>query len=88
MDSSAMFEFWHTVEERFDPKLTDHPMITQADWTSTYIPVAIHGDAVPVVKVCKAWSKSYDIYPTSSLMADEKRVLLSNYALACLRVAT
>ena len=38
-------------------------------WRTTYTPMALHGDAVPVIKVGKAGTKSFDVTTNSALMA-------------------
>ena len=66
---------WAAVEERHDPRLADHPMKGNPAWRSTYIPMALHGDAEPVVKVGKAASKSLNITSVSPLMAIETHII-------------
>ena len=38
-------------------------------WRTTYIPMALHGNALPVIKVGKAGTKSFDATSISPLMA-------------------
>ena len=52
---------WKTVADRCDPRLLKHPMITSADWQRSYVPLSLHGDAMPVTKICKAASNSMDV---------------------------
>ena len=66
---NTLAQFWSAVDGRGDPRLASHPMQENATWKSTYIPMAMHGDAVPVVKVGKAGTKSFDITSISPLMA-------------------
>ena len=61
-------EFWTTVEARQDPRLLDHPMKSTLGWKRTYVPLSLHGDAIPVTKIGKAGSKSMDVYSTSGLL--------------------
>ena len=64
-----LHEFWSEVEKRGDPKLADHERTNRAMWKYTFVPMALHGDAVPVVRVGKPGVKSFDAYSISSLMA-------------------
>ena len=61
-------EFWATVADRSDPRLVGHPMRDSVHWQREYVPLSIHGDAVPVTKIGKAGSKSMDVYSTSGLL--------------------
>ena len=56
------------MTQRGDPRLNNHPMQRRSDWESNAVPIAIHGDAVPVLQVGKAGSKSYDVYSFQSLL--------------------
>ena len=47
---SALEEFWTSVETVGDPRLDHHPMKQSPNWKTTYIPMAFHGDAVPVIR--------------------------------------
>lgn len=46
-------EFWTTVEARQDPRLLGHPMKSTMGWKRKYVPLSLHGDAVPVTKTGK-----------------------------------
>ncbi len=58
--AAALEAFWSEVERRNDPRLKDHPMTRKRQWKRRAIPLAIHGDAVPVVAVGKHGTKSLD----------------------------
>ncbi len=53
----AIQEFWRTNREH--PQMTGHPMRNRRHWQSRAVPVAIHGDEVPVLGKGKCWCKSY-----------------------------
>ena len=65
----TLVEFWTEVEARGDPRLHDHPMCRRPGWKSLAIPIAIHGDAVPVIAVGKAGTQSMDNISWQSLLA-------------------
>ena len=66
---NALEEFWTSVEKVGGPRLDHHPMKRSPHWKTTYIPMAIHGEAVPVIKVGKSGSKSIDATSINPLMA-------------------
>jgi hypothetical protein len=68
-------QFWQTVVQRRDPRIIRHPMCTRRDWQRWAIPVAIHGDAVPVVAVGKAGTKSLDCMSWQSLLSSGKSLV-------------
>ena len=68
VEDAPLHNFWDTVEARGDPRLLEHPMKSTPRWKSTYVPLSLHGDAVPVTKVGKSGSKSMDVYSTSGLL--------------------
>ena len=43
--------FWTEVVRRKDPRIIRHPMSERERWTRRAIPIAFHGDAVPVIAV-------------------------------------
>ena len=57
------------METAGDPRLDHHLMKRNQHWKTTYIPMAFSGDAVPVIKVVKAGTKSIDATSISPLMA-------------------
>jgi hypothetical protein len=62
--------FWRTVEMRGDPRLQDHPMKKHTDWMSCTIPLALHGDGVPVIGVGKPSVKSLEVLSFQSIFTD------------------
>ena len=59
--------FWATLKGRGDPRLVDHPQAKRPLWDTTTIPLAFHGDAVPVLQVGKSNTKSLEVYSVQSL---------------------
>ena len=62
-------DFWSEVVRRKDPRIKRHPMCLRKDWMRRCIPVSIHGDAVPVLRVGKHGSRSLDCISFQSLLA-------------------
>ena len=77
---TALEDFWTSVETVGDPRLHHHPMKQKPDWKTTYIPMALHGDAVPVIKVGKAGTKSFDVTSISPLMAAGQTKIIKQFA--------
>ena len=50
--------FWSEVEARADPRLIDHPMAKRVNWKRKAVPIFLHGDDVPVVRVGKPGTAS------------------------------
>jgi len=65
----TLADFWTEIEARGDPRLLDHPMCKRTGWKSKAIPIALHGDAVPVIAVGKAGTQSMDNLSWQSLLA-------------------
>ena len=61
--------FWHELQKRKDPRLLGHPMTKMRNWAQKAIPLSLHGDGVPVVKVGKPGSESFETYSMQSLWA-------------------
>ena len=67
--ANAVFEkFWCEVVTRRDPRIIRHPMCLRDDWQKWAIPIALHGDAVPVVRVGKPGTSSLDCLSFQSLI--------------------
>ena len=62
-----MKAFWDSVE--LHPALEGHWVKKQPGWKTKYVPVAAHGDEVPVVGVGKVWSKCFLTFQWASLLA-------------------
>ena len=54
--------FWTELLRRGDPRLAERPMKNRRNWKSQALPIALHGDVVPVLSVGKANPKSFDTY--------------------------
>lgn len=61
--------FWETILTTGDPRIQGHPMRSRPNWMQKMIPLALHGDAVPVTRVGKKGSQSYDAYSWQSVLA-------------------
>ena len=70
--------FWSEVIRRQDPRMKEHPMCAKADWMRRAIPIVIHGDAVPVVKVGKPGTKSFDCLSWASLLSSGHTLKVKN----------
>ena len=53
--------FWNELEARGDPRLRGHPMCKRRGWKTNMIPLASHGDGVPVLQVGKLHPKSVEV---------------------------
>ena len=62
-------QFWKEVGRRKDPRLQQHDMCNRNRWSEHAIPLALHGDGVPVLQVGKAGSKGWDAFSFQSLFA-------------------
>ena len=71
-----------------DPRL-DHNLVKQSPhWKTTYIPRALHGDAVPVIKVGKTGTNSFEVTSISPLMAiGRTKAIKQLVLLGCLKSA-
>ena len=67
--SDQMAKFWTTVIERRDPRIIRHPMVERDNWMCLAVPLALHGDGVPVIGVGKAASRSLDTYSMHGIWA-------------------
>ena len=67
--SSTLRQFWNEVVRRRDPRIVRHPMCDRPNWQDYAIPICVHGDAVPVVRVGRPGTKSLDCLSWQSLMA-------------------
>ena len=62
-------QFWEELERRGDPRILEHPIRRgdRRDWRSLCIPLSLHGDGVPVLRVGKAGNQSFEAYSMQSL---------------------
>ena len=56
----AIEHFWNTMSDH--PALNDHPMKEKRNWKTLYVPIALHGDGVPISGVGKSWQRSAEIW--------------------------
>jgi hypothetical protein len=63
----VLSDFW--LHQAGNPLLEGHPLKNRADWQTTTIALAVHGDATPVSGLGKGWGKQVDIYSFYSLFA-------------------
>lgn len=59
--------FWHSMSDH--PGYTEHPVKGRPEHKRKAVPIALHGDGVPVSGVGKSWSKSMDAYSWTSLLS-------------------
>ena len=81
--SAKLRAFWSELERRRDPKLDGHEMCRVDGWKNKFIPISLHGDAVPVVRVGRPGTKSYDVYSSSGVLAtgDTRKVKQFNFGI-------
>jgi len=65
--------FWR--DQRRHPSLIGHPMVAAANWQSTFIPLGLHGDGVPVVGIGKSWSRSVEVVSWGSCLGTGSTIL-------------
>ena len=61
-----LLEFWDAMAD--NPQLMEHPVTTRPNYKTRAVPISLHGDAVPVTGVGKAWSRSLDLFSWCSLL--------------------
>jgi hypothetical protein len=71
--TGAIKEFWRAM--RGHPMLESHPMKGEAQWEQKFIPIAVHGDGVPITGIGRSWSKSMDIWSWSSCLVSTPTLL-------------
>eukprot|EP00972_Heterocapsa_arctica_P083287 12272700-Heterocapsa_arctica.AAC.1 len=54
-------------------------MARRADWATLAVPMALHGDAVPVLAVGKAGTKSLDVFSWQSILAQGTTLQVKSY---------
>ena len=67
--SDKLQDFWQGVVARRDPRIMNHPMCARQSWQRWAIPLAIHGDAVPVIRVGEPGNQSLDCISLNSLLS-------------------
>ncbi len=78
---SHIQNWWEGVAYRKDPRLYMHPMCSRPNWIITATPIAIHGDAVPVIGVGRSGAKSLDCYSWWGILGYGPALFLKNYIL-------
>ena len=61
-----MQRFWRAM--RLHPQFQEHPLKSKPNWDRTTIPIAMHGDGVPVTGIGKIWSRVMTNYSWYSLL--------------------
>ena len=61
--------FWKAVLTRGDTRIDGHPMRCRSGWMQCMVPLAVHGDGVPVTRISKKGSKSYDAHIWQRIVA-------------------
>ena len=62
--------FWGEVKARKDPRLENLGTLSEPQWEQKTIPLMLHGDAVPCLKIGKAGGKSFDVYSMQGVMSE------------------
>lgn len=61
-------EFWQSV--RGHPQMEGHPAVSVPGYDECFIPLAVHGDGVPIVGVGKIWSRTMTMFSFYSLVGE------------------
>lgn len=67
-DAEQLSRLWSTL--RRHPMMANHPVLKRSDYNTHCIPLAIHGDEVPVTGIGKVWSKSALVFSWFSIVAN------------------
>ena len=62
----ALQSFWTSVDQH--PQIRGHPIKKVANYKTKTIPIAIHGDGVPIVGLGKGWSRVMTLFSWYSLV--------------------
>ena len=65
-NAAALEGFWTSVEQH--PQIRGHPIKNVANYKSKVIPLAVHGDGVPIVGLGKGWSRVMTLFSWYSLV--------------------
>ena len=66
-DTNQLPGFWNVF--RHHPCMENHPVLSETDFDTTFIPLCLHGDEVPAQGVGKIWSQSALQFSFNSLLA-------------------
>ena len=67
-DESKLPLLWSSLEGH--PSMQAHPITKQKDYKSTFLPLTLHGDEVPVQGIGKIWCRSCLAFSWCSLLAN------------------
>eukprot|EP00969_Alexandrium_andersonii_P076241 3361367-Alexandrium_andersonii.AAC.1 len=79
-DPTRIPEFWEPMHSH--PSWSSHPLKDLPDCTKV-VPLAMHGDSVPVSGVQRKWSKSVLVLSWCSLLARDGSTLQFNFLMVC-----
>lgn len=65
-DPGVIGRFWDQMEAH--PAYAGHPLRARGDHKQRCIPLALHGDGVPVAGISRSWAKSVDIWSWTSIL--------------------
>ena len=65
----SLSDFWEETMRRRDPRLVFHPMCTRPRWQQRAVPIMIHGDAVPVIRVGRPGTQSLECISMQPVLA-------------------
>ena len=66
-DVTKLVEFWNA--QTGHPQMQGHPVKSRPGWKSKAVPIAFHGDGVPVTGIGKIWSKTMTMFHFTSLLS-------------------
>ena len=66
-DVTKLVEFWNA--QTGHPQMQGHPVKSRPGWKSRAVPIAFHGDGVPVTGIGKIWSKTMTMFHFTSLLS-------------------
>lgn len=81
-DDAVLKSWWMGVSERRDPRIQHHPMLRKPGWEKKGVPIAIHGDGVPCIRVGRAGTKSLDAYSWHGLMGSQSTLFVKHYIIS------
>ena len=76
----TMENFWNAMSDH--PALDGHLMKETRNWKNLYVPIALHGDGVPISGVGKSWQRSSEIWSWNSLLAWGPTMKMMNFIFA------
>lgn len=77
-------KFWNAMKHPpAHPAYASHPLAAMPGHEKTCVPIALHGDGVPIAGVGRSWQKSLDVYSWCSLVG-KGNTLRSNFLIHCM----